>query len=352
VVGETVEAGLGLLGNFAAERFAQLAVFVEDTEIPTAVLELVWGLDARETRRVVESFADLSLVQEYRADRNTVRLHNIIRAYLRHRVPSTRLMEWHGRLLDAAAELCASRWWQLPERYDYLLAHLAEHLAGASRHSELDATVIDPRWLERRLDQGGPAALEADLARSRSPVADALIRAIRQNAHLLAPLISAQTLGGVLAARLAVVPGFQTAGYVAYLPRPHLTERWPLPNLPHPALLRSLAGHKFGVNQLVAALDDSWLAAVDGNGRVSIWDPVTGACQHQFDFGDDSIDRLTVIDHGRRLAASGSGSVRILDPVDGRLLHAFGHPAAPFERAWTMGLSAAVPTRRAGAGHR
>jgi WD40 repeat protein len=63
------------------------------------------------------------------------------------------------------------------------------------------------------------------------------------------------------------------------LPEQCLQAVEPLPDLPHPALRRTLTGHTGRVDALVIAPDGSWLVT-GSDGTAQIWDPVTGAEHH------------------------------------------------------------------------
>jgi dipeptidyl aminopeptidase/acylaminoacyl peptidase len=246
-VAATVRAGLHLLPAATADRFIELAIMGEDSDIPAAVLELLWGATGGLTnsgvRRTCEALAELSLVN-YRPDPGSVRLHDVIRSYLIHVAGPTRLRELHNRLLDAAAPLVPAdgdsapvAWWRLPDCYDYLLANLAGHLIAAGREADLAALVTDLRWVETRLRRHGVAGVEADLARVPSRFAGALSRLIHQNGHLFAPTIAPYSLGAVLASRLEAMPELEplVRVYRATLPRPVLEPAWPVPDLLNPA---------------------------------------------------------------------------------------------------------------------
>ena len=72
--------------------------------------------------------------------------------------------------------------------YSYLWDYLTYHLKAAGLSAELDGVCCDLRFLAVRLRRSGPAAVEADLARSGSPTAARLRRTVAQNVHLLGPI--------------------------------------------------------------------------------------------------------------------------------------------------------------------
>jgi WD40 repeat protein len=322
-VAATVRAGLDLLPPDRVDRFFEMAIFPEDVEIPLAALELLWG---ESPIRVCESLADLALILEYRRAARTVRLHDVIRSYLIHVTGPDRLVDLHRRLLDAAAREVPDAgdrpaWWRLPERHDYLVRHLTTHLAGAGRDEELAATVTDLRWIGSRLRRHGTAGAEADLAAVRTEEANRLGRKIRQNAHLLAPITPDHALEAILLSRL------EDRDHAPEEPAPRLVSRWPLPDLPHPALLRTFVGHTDRV--AVAAVAGSWIATGGGDRTVRIWDPATGACRHTLTGHRSEITSLVAPGHGGWLAAgSADQDITVWDPATGsRLTTLTGHLA-------------------------
>ncbi len=97
------------------------------------------------------------------------------------------------------------------------------------------------RFLAIRLRHWGPAALEADLARSAAPTAGRLRRAIAQDAHLLGPIEPAAALTTILTSRLGSVPevAWQLPALRSDL---HAWTAWPgrpLPDQPSDALMRT-----------------------------------------------------------------------------------------------------------------
>jgi hypothetical protein len=83
----TLAASLRRLTTNEVDRYGELAVFPEDTDVPGPVLERFWAGTAGWTPFQVHQFcrrlADLSLVLEYRLDPPRLRMHDVIRSYLR-----------------------------------------------------------------------------------------------------------------------------------------------------------------------------------------------------------------------------------------------------------------------------
>src|SRR5262249_47098519 len=155
------------------------------------------------------------------------------------------------------------------------------HLRNAGLEEELRACLHHPEWLVGKLAQAGPAALEADLALSKDPLSVALGKAVRQNGHVLGPLEPSGSLAATLATRLPSegVTHAIAEELLAGLSGVYLRAIAPLPDLPHPALVRVLTGHTKGVLALAVAPDGSWLASAGAGGEVRIWDEITSAAR-------------------------------------------------------------------------
>ncbi|SHN01873.1 NB-ARC domain-containing protein [Cryptosporangium aurantiacum] len=278
-VAATLEASLELLdetGRGRLDRYLELAIFPEDVRIPQRVLEVFWrstgGLDADQVEHLCLDLADLSLVADYWfGDEPWLRLHDVVRHYLRHRIDAG-LPALNAALLDAY-RTGLPHWWALPDSAGYLWQQLTTHLAEAELTDELDALVTDLRWLTTALHRTGPAGIEADLARSCDPTAAVLERAIRQNAHLLTPLDPPHALDATLVSRLTAYPELRERAeqHLASL-GPVLRPVWPLPSSPHPGLIRVLGGPAMPLGDVVMSPDGTWLATPGReDGTVYLW---------------------------------------------------------------------------------
>ena len=336
-VARTIDVGLARLTGEQRERYLELAVFGEDIAIPGEVLARYWqhtgGWSSFRTRRFCLRLADLALINEFRSNFDRLQLHDVIRAHLRERTRN-RHTELNRALVDAHRGLVPneggiSAWWQLPPEQPYLWAWLPTHLHGAGLDRELQGCVHHPGWLVGKLEQVGPAGLEADLALSDDPLSKALGIAVRQNAHVLTPLQPSGSLAATLATRLS--GDWSTTAIadqlLAGLSGPHLRAITALPDLPHLALSRVLTGHRGGVGVLMVAPDGSWLASADTAGEVRVWDPVTGTPRHTLAGHHGRVRALAVAPDGTWLAsADDAGEVRIWDPVTGTPRHTLaGH---------------------------
>jgi WD40 repeat protein len=339
-VARTIEASLSRMTVDQRNRYSELAVFGENVAIPVPVLVRYWkatgGWLQFQTKRYCQRLAELALISDYRTNPERVMLHDVIRVYLREQTRH-RHRELHRAFIDAHRSLVPeengiSAWWQLPAEQIYLWAWLPTHLRAAGLQQELQACIHNPQWIIEKMKHTGPTGLEADLSLSEDPLSQALRTAVRQNAHVLGPLDPSGSLTATLVTRLPADSPAKTfaEGLIDELSTPYLRAITTLPDLPHPALSRVLAGHMTGVYALVTAPNGSWLASASGDGTVRIWDPATGAARHTLAGHTGGMGALVVAPDGSWLAsARANGTVRISDSDTGAVRHTLiGHICA------------------------
>ena len=367
-VGATLQVSLNRLSPDQQARYAELAVFGEDVDIPRAVLERYWAHTAgwRPTRvhQLCSLLLDLGLAAEYRLDGDNprLRLHDVIRAWLRHRTPKPAgqldqaLVEAHRGTVHAGRDHAGepttpdsagtpnapTPWWGLPtENPDavagYMWAWLPRHLAGFGATAELIGVLRNPAWILGKLAVLGPGALESDLLLSSDPACQALARVIRQDGHLFDHLDPPGSLAATIASRCPDNPNLTQIrqALLATIDRHHLEYVGDAPDLPHPNLHRVLTGHVGRVDQLVVAPDGTWLASGDWD-TVRIWDPVTGAERHTLTGHTAPVTQLEVAPDGTWLASAGEdATVRIWDPATGHPVASLRTIAALTSLTWT-----------------
>ncbi|MFV9507425.1 MAG: NB-ARC domain-containing protein [Oscillochloridaceae bacterium umkhey_bin13] len=171
-VAATLGASFDLLAMEERIRYAELAIFPEDVDIPLATLARLWGstggYDALDTEELCERLSDLSLLLHYDLTARSIRLHDVIRRFLQHSHAS-QLVAWHVMLLDAHRPISGD-WAEMPIDEPYMWQHLAEHLLDAGKDEEfvhlalshdtfLDFMEGDVE-LKKRLDQMAPEKRE------------------------------------------------------------------------------------------------------------------------------------------------------------------------------------------------
>ncbi|MDQ0585668.1 NB-ARC domain-containing protein [Streptomyces rishiriensis] len=335
----SIEAAITLLPPDGAVRFAELAVFAEDEAIPLNLVALLWrdtgGLTEGQTRALCRAMERLSLLMLKAHDGGRIRLHDVIRDYLRGRLGDARLTVLHGRLVGAiaatlpvAAPLASTApdpqwaWWRLQE--GYLLDHLIEHLLAARRTTRAEAVTGDLRWVETRLAQRGPTAPWSDLARIDTPGARAAALTLAQAAHLLSPTEPPRALIGTLYSRLKPHPHWDdqvTAREQDASQHPLLTNRWVPPDHPASVVQRTFSGYSRAV-WLLSALPNGARVATGGyDGSVRIWDAASRTRTATLTGHTRQLRSVAATPDGARLATVGDDrTVRIWDPRSGTCL--------------------------------
>jgi WD40 repeat protein len=320
----TLEMSLALLGPAGIDRYLDLAVLPDGSELPADLLAGFWGtagMAAREAEKLRTRLVRLRLVQPgWHDGAPTLRLHDVIRTYLRHRMTPEELAARHERMVDTA-DVLADSWWDLPKNAAYLWQNLPYHLVHAGREADRDALVCDLRWVAAKIDVLGTSVpAEVDLADVSAPVAHALRSALGSIAWLLAPSDPESALGATLHAYLSGVPELETlvAAYGHHLPGPHLVPQWPLPDLPRHGLVRTLTGHTNGVSHCAYSRDGSLIATTSNDRTARVWDATTGATLRVFTGHNGPVSTCDVSVDATLLVTGGHDrSVRLWDIATG-----------------------------------
>jgi WD40 repeat protein len=338
-VAATVEASLHLLSPQELMCYLDLTIFPEDVDVPVRLLSSLWGSHGlSDVEMLCAQLDDLSLViAGWSGDDQTVRLHDVIRAYLRRRSTSKNLIERNQAFLEGVQAALPARpdsnqptnWWLLPTQPDYLWKYLTFHLAEAGRGLELTRLVSDLRWVVAKIVRLGPVPVEADLALTDDLPATELRRAIGRCAHLLSPIEPQDAIADTLVSRISGIDVLAdlVAAFTSELDRPRLLNRWPLPDRPDPALRRTLEGHTRSVLACAVAPDGSWLVSAGDDGTLRVWDPSAGATLQTLTGHDGPVLACAVAPDGSWLVSAGDdGTLRVWDPSAGAILQTLtGH---------------------------
>ncbi|MCC8246355.1 NB-ARC domain-containing protein [Saccharothrix luteola] len=335
-VAATIESSLGVLGD-RRERVVELAIFPEDTDIPLEHVALLWRstavLSRDESDRLCQDLVELSLV-ERRGKDSTLKLHDVIRAYLRHECGDVRLRALHDGFLDVVASTLPepahrpAAWWTLPATAEYLWRSLTYHLGGAGRHAELAELVTTPLWVIGKLRGLGPVAVADDLAAADTEMSRELGRFLDRTAHLLVPTTPDHAVVGALAHRLPPSPALSALREAALLEVkdvPRLVPDGVLPDLPHPALDRVLEGHDNRVHHCAFTAGGDQIISV-GWADIRVWNADSGrlvrVIENDLDIGFD----VTMSPDGRYLAMPDTISgIRLWNTADWRYAALRGH---------------------------
>ncbi|MCG8358784.1 MAG: TIR domain-containing protein [Kiloniellales bacterium] len=279
-VSATLAISLETLSEDESSRFAELAVFPEDVEIPLATLETLWaetgGLDDFETEELCLRLFQRSLLLSLDLTARRIGLHDVVLDYLRS--TANDLPARHRRLLAGYRARCPDGWPSGPDD-GYFYRYLPYHLGQAGEQEALRALLTDYGWIERQLQAVGINAVLAGHGAAREePDLTTLARTLRLSAPALArdeSQLAAQLLG-----RLAPEPGTaldgltgtarQSAPSPAMLPlRPSLTMAG--------AEIRRFDGHEGYVLAVAITADGKQALSASSDRSLRLWDLDSGA---------------------------------------------------------------------------
>jgi hypothetical protein len=298
-------------------------------DIPLVTVQRLWsatgGLDDFDTEELCERLYRYSLLLDFDLTRRSVRLHDVIRAYLKQEVGAIELASMHARFLDAYD---LTLWADLPDNEPYLWDHLAVHLVAAGRIEELVATVKDLRYLANKTLVRTAYATEADLALAKEQVpTDVALHLLTRNftnmGHLLNRCTTYNDLAAVLYSRLADVKELWdlSQAFEQDIPRPYLVGWHPLPDLPDPALIRTLRGHTGGVWGCAISPAGDFIVSTSADSTLKVWDARTGEERRTLRGHMGAVRGCAISPSGDTIAsASGDQTLKVWDARTGACL--------------------------------
>lgn len=319
-VDATIQVSLGLLDIKQRAQYAQLAIFPEDVDIPLSTLEKLWGLDDFDTEELCGRFDSLSLLVRFDLNGRTIRLHDVVRFYLMVQHGSRiakhgkienpkfkaaasiismdpnlylelagELPQIHARFLDAhLLTYGISKWADLPHDEPYLWDWLVYHLVEAGRMDGLIETALDLNYVAVKTYLRGTAAVEGDLLAAEraeqtqkgGEVGDSALRLLHRQyvnmAHLLNRARSKDEISVTLYSRLYQFAALNEACMAILLPKIAMLPYRPLPDLPPPALIRTLDGHDGPVRSVAYSPDGRFIVSSSWDETIRVWEVATG----------------------------------------------------------------------------
>ncbi len=320
-VARTIGVSLEILSEAERARFGELGVFPEDAEIPIGIVARLWaaggGLEDFEAEDLLKNLFDLSLLLDLDFGQRFCRLHDTTRHFLRDRAGKDGLVTQHKQLV-AALDGVASEGADARTRSYYYLT-LPHHFAEARERARLDALLLDPAWLQAKLEAtANPQALVADYQRYGVGEAQSLIgRTLRLISGICVrdPSQLPQQLIGRLAGFEAVAgSGFLDLAHWL-LRHPSLVPLRPTLTPPGPEAAR-LEGHESSVNSLCLVADGR-LASGSDDRTIRLWDAATGAETALLAGHDGSVKALCLLPDGRIASGSDDRTMRLWDVSTG-----------------------------------
>ena len=276
-----VEASLEDLSDSEIARLSELAVLPEEENVPLGVVAGLW----RETGKVNEDEADdlierfhaLSLLQNLDLRNRTLRLHDNMIWYLRHRIGPQGYTAAHAAMVGALQAASGGHWTKLPADHVYGWRFLIWHLRAAGKDNEVDRVLTDYAWIKAKLRTCRPR----DLYESYLPEsANESVRLIGRAVALSLPALAAnpRELARQIFGRLGNIENATAASIVAaaredsdFQPAP----RWPGLTPPGAERLR-LVGNGASVRSAVFSRDGTRILTASNDFTARVWDATTG----------------------------------------------------------------------------
>lgn len=306
-----IHTSLEALDPTTRRRFLQLAVFGDQGVIHRAAVEVLWEdeeTDELEVALVLRTLVERSVLAIIDHDR--YRLHDLLREYLHHEVPETRLL--HQDLLDRYRRRCPTSWAEGPDD-GYFFHHLLLHLHGSGRDGEIARLLRASPWLRARVERGEVSNLLSDfdfaLGLDSIPVDErGTLQLLRDTVQLSADVLAADParLADQLLGRLAdAPPAIRELREEVTQTRPGAWLRPLFASLASPGgrLRRTLYDPAGTVRALAPLPGSNVLCAAES--VVRLWDLERGSPVHSFEGHTATVTALAAHPNGR-LAASGA----------------------------------------------
>jgi WD40 repeat protein len=321
-VARTINLSLGLLDEKQRARFAELAVFPEDADIPIGIVARLWrgsaGLSEGQTKDLLIKLYGLSLLLGLDLNQRTFRFHDTIRRFLQDQAGKAGLAATHKQLLLALDDIGTSPETDaLSRRYYYL--YLPHHLAEAQERDKLDKLLLDPGWLKAKLSAtSSPHALAADYQQyGVGELQNFIGRTLRLTTGILARdprQLMPQLLGRIMGCKAVGAGEFLEAARRQLSPPAILAERLSL--TPPGAETARLEGHSDLVSAL-CMLPDGRLASSSHDNTIRLWDVTAGAETSRLEEHPNGVGPLCMLPDGRVALGSEDNTIRLWDVTAG-----------------------------------
>ncbi|MBE2220601.1 MAG: CHAT domain-containing protein [Anaerolineae bacterium] len=336
VISTTINVSLDYLNDSTIDldenpidRFLDLSIFPKNTQIPLSVLEKLWHataeFDKYQTEKFCEVLFELSLILELDLNQKYIRLHDIVQEYLTLKQEKSGLLEG---LQTQFIKVCnISNWLMLPNDEPYLWNNYFHHLLGAKSYDSIIQTATDLGYLATKILMTSLLAVEIDLKIAKETakqekqerILDTLARRFSQFGHILTNCNRVEDVFATLYSRLQL-----TGDLIELLNGsnnrrrlPYLSAKCPLPDIIHPALVRTFisgqffeSGRKKSGMHCAINSDGNVVVSVSELGDIVVWDASVGIekWSDRLDKSIQSYSNPTVSDCG----INGDGSLIII----------------------------------------
>ncbi|KAI0558330.1 P-loop containing nucleoside triphosphate hydrolase [Gracilaria domingensis] len=148
------------------DKFKRLCIMQKQKRMPIGVLQRLWGLEKKDTLRLVKRMKEMCLVEVIREKRagKFIRAHDKIIDLCRENVDDKEkgIAKYHEEVLESFLGQSTEMnrfgdnwyrpWWELGHEEEYMIENLGHHLVEARREKELWGLLCDARFMMRWLE--------------------------------------------------------------------------------------------------------------------------------------------------------------------------------------------------------
>jgi WD40 repeat protein len=310
-----METSLAALSKPARKRYLELAVFPDETPVPFDVLPTYWQITKYDAQDTVDAWLNLSLVEL--TEDHRLKLHDLQLDYTKalHETP-----ELHAKLIGAYCKTCRdgnlARGPASDDRYFW--SRVPYHLKHAGREAELTSLLMNPEWLQNKLDRLGVAALRADFDYVTAPGCLKIARALDLSSEVLAG--DASQLRSQIYGRLLDQPHPELRAQIQAI-APQLALRPLHRTLDGPGDIdRRLRGHVGDVSGISMLLHGGRAISVSKDGTLIVWNTKTGGIENRLRDRSGLFSVAVTPDGLHALAGTGGGRLIIFDLLAGEIV--------------------------------
>ncbi len=328
---QALHASVERLPKELRRSYVDLAVFDQEAVIPETALQALWGESGRAVRKTAQRLVDLSLAR--RDENGRLTLHDLQHDYVRNQARQRDDEEptaLHAKLADGYRAQCQGGAWHAGPADGYYFENLARHLKLAGREDELRELLLEPRWLQAKLQAAGAHALTLDYEELPEDEDLRLVQgALRLSSHVIErdpDQLAPQMMGRLLEFESQALTGLRE-GCRELPAKPWLEPQWPTLAPPGTALLRTLAGHSGWVSAVALTADGRRAVSASHDHTLKVWDVETGQALRTLAGHSLGVTAVALRADGRRaVSASDDGTLKVWDVETGEALRTLeGH---------------------------
>jgi WD40 repeat protein len=342
-VGITLDLSLSQLRDDERDRYNELVVFPEDVDVPLDTVGLLWkyigGLDSFETEELCQNLFGLSLLLRLDLSKRTIRLHDVMRAYL-FGINKDKLPTLHYRLIEAfraeipSLENKEGPAWHAGPDDGYFFQFLPYHFSQAGRVENVKDLFLDFLWLRAKLDATDVNTLFGDysildLVQEQNRPFALIQSALQLSAHVLSQdksQLAAQLMGRLLDFDLtetqSLLDSVNTHQDASWL-RPLTANLLP----PGSGLVRTLQGHAKEIGAVTITPDGNHIISASWDNTLKVWEVSTGQEVRTLKGHTSDVNAVAITPDGKHVVSgSHDRTIKVWEIASGREVHTLqGH---------------------------